>query len=583
MSLLVVICVPGGLAVFRDDAQEKIEIGYSTTVRRGIVNYDYTKLEVEATLLEMVDQSDSIDRENVRLEFMSSESDWTVLDQKPTMKGGVYKWTISDIVPCHNHNVRLTVFSAEGREISFDYPETILAASKEDMIKSRYRPSPPQDVRVEEMNGGHKVTWSPSHCADTYDLSYRMVGHSDYTTKTVESNFAIISETLEICEEFEVLLSAVLGDEYSDEQTVTFTSAPDDNVSDRLEPEVEVKTNSAIVRWKGSEKLSCIPSYQVQLCDREASNCEEKITMDRDDSVKFMEFSSSSPLEMCSAYSLYITPLSDQLTVKPKIVEFQTLTQPLEDVTSQLGPVEAELGEDQTVSVSWSSVPCAEDYIVYQKERDSLEWTWLANTRDTTFTHNTKACTAVTFAVSAVVNEEESEKVESVEIITDVNKAELPVIEVVEKANGSMIFRLRTGDLNTLCEVDRLHIKYAGGEEFLERASLESDKITIDLREEGEKVEGRLHYSSSQEDDWSPWASSDAPTMEKQTLQEMNFLLPIIIGSVVALALIITVIFLVLKSKKGQAKYDSEKANGNTDESKKLNESSEEKIINGKK
>lgn len=71
--------------------------------------------------------------------------------------------------------------------------------------------------------------------------------------------------------------------------------------------------------------------------------------------------------------------------------------------------------------------------------------------------------------------------------------------------------------------------------------------------------------------------------MEKQTLQEMNFLLPIIIGSVVALALIITVIFLVLKSKKGQAKYDSEKANGNTDESKKLNESSEEKIINGKK
>ena len=63
----------------------------------------------------------------------------------------------------------------------------------------------------------------------------------------------------------------------------------------------------------------------------------------------------------------------------------------------------------------------------------------------------------------------------------------------------------------------------------------------------------------------------------------MNFLVPIIIGSVVALALIVTVIFLVLKSKKGQAKYDSEKANGTTDESKKLNDSSEEKIINGKK
>ena len=70
--------------------------------------------------------------------------------------------------------------------------------------------------------------------------------------------------------------------------------------------------------------------------------------------------------------------------------------------------------------------------------------------------------------------------------------------------------------------------------------------------------------------------------MEKQTLQEMNFLLPIIIGSVVALALIIIVIALVVRSKKDKAQYDEEKAHGNTDESKKLNDS-EEKIINGKK
>ena len=59
--------------------------------------------------------------------------------------------------------------------------------------------------------------------------------------------------------------------------------------------------------------------------------------------------------------------------------------------------------------------------------------------------------------------------------------------------------------------------------------------------------------------------------MEKQTLQEMNFLLPIIIGSVVALVLIITVIFLVVKSKKDKTKYDEEKANGATEESRKLN------------
>merc|ERR1719242_2971587 len=124
------------------------------------------------------------------------------------------------------------------------------------MIKSRYRPDTPQDVRVEETYAGYKVTWSSSYCVDSYDFSYKMVGDSEYTNTIVDSNFAIISETLEICED----------------QTVTFTSAPDDNVSDRLEPVVEEETHSAVVRWKGSEKLSCIPTYQVQLCDGEARN-----------------------------------------------------------------------------------------------------------------------------------------------------------------------------------------------------------------------------------------------------------------------------------------------------------------------
>ena len=215
---------------------------------------------------------------------------------------------------------------------------------------------------------------------------------------------------------------------------------------------MEEETHSAVVRWKGSEKLSCIPTYQVQLCDGEARNCQEKIMMERDDSVKFMEFSSSSPLKLCSAYSLYITPLSPQLTLNPKIVNFRTKTQPLEDVASQLGPVKAELGEDQTVEVSWSSVPCAEEYNIYLREKDSMDWTWLATTKDTSYTHNTKACTTTTFALTAIIDQKQSEKVQSAEIITDVNKGELPVI-VVAKTNGSMSFSLKAGDLNALCEV----------------------------------------------------------------------------------------------------------------------------------
>merc|ERR1712079_899786 len=102
--------------------------------------------------------------------------------------------------------------------------------------------------------------------------------------------------------------------------------------------------------------------------------------------------------------------------------------------------------------------------------------------------------------------------------------------------------------VNTMCEVDRLHIKHT---------------IAVE-----DRVEGRLHYRLA--DTWSPWGSSDSPIMEKQTLASTNFLLPII-----------TVIIMVVKSKKDKTKYDEEKANGATDESRKLNDSSEEKIING--
>ena len=46
----------------------------------------------------------------------------------------------------------------------------------------------------------------------------------------------------------------------------------------------------------------------------------------------------------------------------------------------------------------------------------------------------------------------------------------------------------------------------------------------------------------------------------------------------IALAVISLVIFFIVRSKKSQMKYDAEKAEGNTEESKKLNEESVEKI-----
>ena len=130
-------------------------------------------------------------------------------------------------------------------------------------------------------------------------------------------------------------------------------------------------------------------------------------------------------------------------------------------------------------------------------------------------------------------------------------------------------------------------------------------EFSFQVAEEEFKIEARLHYKDF--DAWSPWVSSDSPV--KSCLQiflfvshlflfnkllhcivhfqrqealgsEMDFLLVIIVGAVVACALpIILIVTVVLRQRKTQRKYDTEKAEGNTDESKRLNEQSEEKVI----
>ena len=450
--LVLVCCLSSSQALFREDAGDKMTVQHSSAVRRGKTNYDYTKLEVEASLQEMLDPQHSVDRDSVRLEFKSQEeSDWQVLEEKPTMKGGVYKWTISGLIPCHHHNVRLTV---EGSQETFLYPDIVQAATMEQIIQSKYQPATPQNVKVESVSNGHLVSWSPSYCVENYDVSYRPAGESEYINTNVQGNSYTITDSLPSCQEFELVVTAVVGEEFSQYDTTTFTTLPDVSVSSRLNPLVSPGTASATVRWAASEKLSCIPRYEVQLCQADSGVCQPAERMDRDDSVKFMEFSAPGRLEMCSDYKLEIRPLHEQMAVNSRVVEFRTKSQPLQDVRSVLGPVQAVLGEDQVVEITWGAVPCAENYQIYHRDSRDQPWTRLASSLENKWRHQTKSCTRSYYAVAVTIDSNESDLVEfDEEIFTDVNREELPVIDVVEKANGSMIFVLKAGDLNTLCQV----------------------------------------------------------------------------------------------------------------------------------
>merc|ERR1719232_450269 len=60
---------------------------------------------------------------------------------------------------------------------------------------------------------------------------------SPVTAQAVESE--IVLENLESCQEYEVSVTAILGEEYSDEAKMTFMTNPDPEVADRLQPVIE--------------------------------------------------------------------------------------------------------------------------------------------------------------------------------------------------------------------------------------------------------------------------------------------------------------------------------------------------------
>ena len=70
-----------------------------------------------------------------------------------------------------------------GGQASFELPNTVPAASVEDMIKSGYKPDTPSDLALDtDTEDVVTVTWSHVHCAQLYDVTYTSV-----TTNTMWS------------------------------------------------------------------------------------------------------------------------------------------------------------------------------------------------------------------------------------------------------------------------------------------------------------------------------------------------------------------------------------------------------------
>jgi len=401
---------------FVDNAADFIDAGFKKLTRRGVEKEDFTKIDVEAQPLSMIETPSSIDTNHITLEIKSGDGEWREINIAPSVRGGVYRWTEYNVDPCVNHNVRIWVHGLDESKSSFNYPLTISAASLDDIIASGYRPKIPAHVQVGEYSEGTvEISWTPSKCVHSYDVTYQKVTGGKIFSKQVQASkesSITLTDVLDTCSEYEVRVVAVIGDEYSDENIVTFSTPPAQNAAQILLPLTELTFNSVIAKWKGFEKLSCISEYVVSICN-EVETCSEGQKVVRDDSLQFLEYKSDSNLKECSEYSLHIQPIHKDINMLSKVVQFRTRSNPIENVASLLTQVKAEAGDKQMITVKWNAIQCANHYEVFQKvNTPDGKWDRIGTTVENYFKQKGVPCTEYKYGVKVTIDDQESEIVE---------------------------------------------------------------------------------------------------------------------------------------------------------------------------
>ena len=436
------------------NAADFIKVGFKTLTRRGEERKDYSRIEIEAQPALMVHDASSVDKKKITIEIKSGDESWRALDTPPTMRGGLYKWTESGVEPCVNHRVRIWLRGHDGTSQSFDVPRIISAVTLNKITASGYRPHRPELLNITEISSNSfEVEWSPVQCALSYDVTYQRVSGGTAASGQVlasTGNTFGVMEGLDPCSEYEIRVSAVIGDEYSEENILTFSTLPDIKSAENLDPIIKPEINSVLARWRGFEKLSCISEYLVSVCKSD-EQCSEGESIKRDDSLQFIEFRSPPNLEECSEYVLNIKPVHRDVELERKVVNFRTHSQPVFLVTK----VHAEVTEEQMIAVTWNNIKCANHFDIFQKlNKPGEEWEKVGTTLDNVHKLKGVACREYKYGVKVFMNDQESEMTESDERVTlppILNHLAQPTLVVHEKTNNSVTLSVNTHDMNTMC------------------------------------------------------------------------------------------------------------------------------------
>ena len=425
------VVVPPGVAaadcsgpiVFKTDAAALVEAGFHATMRRRQKHFDYNRIDITWQPFKMVENPACVDRSQLGLEVKAGlGGTWTAVEQSPREQGGgKYSWRVEEVMPCHDHYLRLSVGGAAGGRYSLEMPEPVAAAKMEDIAAGGFIPKPPKGLTVTSLGErAVRVSWTPSDCAQSYDLVYGLTTEEETLYRQLDAadgNSVDITEGLAPCRDYTLTASAGIGEQgYSKEATAFFSTPPGTGAADSLTAAISPHASDVEVVWDTYNTLSCVDKYEVSVCPQGGGCMADDVQiLTRDNTRPDMTFKKSG-LQQCSGFTLNIRPLYADLSLNPKQFDFRTKSPEVGEVVDQLNPITAVKGDRQKVLVSWSPVTCADHYDVFHKTSGG-EWVAVGQTKETSLAISAAPCTAYRYGVQVTVDGRPSRIVEVDETI----------------------------------------------------------------------------------------------------------------------------------------------------------------------
>eukprot|EP00092_Neocalanus_flemingeri_P009275 GFUD01009981.1.p1 GENE.GFUD01009981.1~~GFUD01009981.1.p1 ORF type:complete len:393 (+),score=100.14 GFUD01009981.1:275-1453(+) len=304
----VIEAVPG----LGKNGAEFMEVGFS----QGRTGTRFTEIAVTVRPREMFEDGEDVDIEDLSLEVKAGDGCWTKVEESPVRRGKEKMMWRVKIVPCKEHLVRIGI-KRDGCVEYFQYPEAVGPASTEQIANSHFRPRMPENISITQLGGDSvTVSWSPSECAESYELQYGNM--------TVSTELEVVPISgLENCTDYTLKIVALVGEKFSDEGEIDFSTCQV-NYTDILDSMT-------------TEKIDDLPCETIDKhCELSTQRLEDFTTTQR-----LEDFTTTQRLE-----DFTTTQRLEDFTTTQRLEDFTT-TQRLEDfTTSDIGIVYEEDAEE---------------------------------------------------------------------------------------------------------------------------------------------------------------------------------------------------------------------------------------------